>query len=187
MVVLPNKIYTRRLLLRQIEEKDLPIFVEWSNSETAYGKYLTPERLDAERGLRHLQTGRLWNDQSRVYIIELLDGTPIGTIRYWLRSENKEIAVMALKIAREDLRRLGYGTEAQKYLIIFLFDRLDFTAVDMYTDIDNQAQERCLQKLGFEKLHSLQYDDHHINRTGHLFRLSKDQYQKTVLYQYHYE
>jgi len=187
MTIFGNKICTRRLLLRKIEEKNLAKIVEWSHSEEAYGEYLTPECISHEDGSRHLETGLFWNDKSRTFIIELHDGTPIGTIHYWLRSENKAIAVVALKIARLDLRKQGYGTEAQKYLIIQLFERAGLDAVEMYTDIDNHAQQRCLRKLGFALIDSLQYEDQDVKRTGHLFRLTSEAYKNVPLYQYHYE
>ena len=52
---------------------------------------------------------------------------------------------MALKISEPEMRNKGYGTEAQKYAIIQLFTRMKLQRVEMYTDIDNQSQQRCLQ------------------------------------------
>jgi RimJ/RimL family protein N-acetyltransferase len=57
----------------------------------------------------------------------------------------------------------------------------------MHTDINNSAQQRCLQKLGFEHIESLIYDDQQKKRTGHLFRLTAEQYHSHPVYQFHYE
>jgi RimJ/RimL family protein N-acetyltransferase len=59
--------------------------------------------------------------------------------------------------------------------------------VEMYTDINNKAQQRCLQKLGFQLVQSLGYDDHQVHRLGHLYRLGNEQYQLHPVYQYVYE
>lgn len=188
MQFLEDRVFTRRLRLRKIEEDDLPLIIEWSSSDKAYGEYLTPERLTAEQGLNNLKTGRFWNEQSRAYLIELLDdGTPIGTIHCWSLPENRKTVGMALKIAKPALRRQGYGTEAQKYLIMHLFERMGLEAVEMYTDIRNAAQQRCLQKLGFTLIDSLCYEDQHVWRTGNLYRLSLEEYRRLPLYQYFYE
>lgn len=182
-----DKIFTRRLVLRKIEADDLPLHVAWSYSPEACGKYLSTERLQPEEARLNFEAGLLWNDQSRTFFITLRDGTPIGTILYWLRPEKKDTAVMALKIALPFLRDKGYGTEAQKFLIMYLFERMGLAAVEAYTDIGNRPQQRCLIKLGFELHASLQYDDQHIKRTGMLYRLTFDRYKGISLYRFHYE
>ncbi|MEA1921851.1 MAG: GNAT family N-acetyltransferase [Pseudomonadota bacterium] len=188
MNILTDKIFTRRLLLRKTAEADLPLLVEWSNCVEIYGDFLTPEQMTIEEGKRNFAAGLFWNGQSRTFIIELQhEGIPIGTIHYWLRSENREVAIVALKIARLDLRNQGYGTEAQKFLIMHLFEKMMLKAIEMYTDIDNLSQQRCLKKLGFKLVDSLQYEDQQINRTGHLFRLTLEDYKQVPLYKFHYE
>jgi RimJ/RimL family protein N-acetyltransferase len=182
-----DKILTPRLKLRRIVESDLPLFVAWSHSETAHGKYLTPDRIDEQKGLGHIVSGAFWNDENRVFLIELRDERPIGTLHYWLRSEQKGCAVMALKISEFEMRNKGYGTEAQKYAIMQLFTRMKLQRVEMYTDINNRAQQRCLHKLGFELIDSLHYDDHRVQRVGHLYRIDAATFFKTPIYQYHYE
>jgi RimJ/RimL family protein N-acetyltransferase len=188
-MIFGDKILTPRLKLRRIVEQDLPLFVAWSNSETAHGSYLTPDRIDEQKGMEGIVSGAYWNDENRVFLIELKNEKPlgIGTLHYWLRSEQKSCAVMALKISELAMRNQGYGTEAQKYAIIQLFTRMKIQRVEMYTDIDNYAQQRCLNKLGFKLIDSLHYDDHRIQRVGHLFRLDAVTFSQTSIYQYHYE
>lgn len=182
-----DKILTPRLKLRRIEESDLALFVSWSQSEAAHGKYLTPDRIDEQNGLGLIASGALWNQENKVFLIEIKDEKPIGTLHYWLRSERKDCAVMALKISDPDMRNKGYGTEAQKYTIMQLFTRMKLQSVEMYTDINNQPQQRCLNKLGFELVESLHYDDRRVQRVGHLFRIDAATFSKTPIYQYHYE
>ena len=115
------------------------------------------------------------------------DGTPIGTVQYWIRAEEPDTAVMAIKIARPEERCKGYGVEAQKYLVLFLFSRLSIHRVDMYTDVNNAAQQRCLQKLGFSQVQALPYADHQVQRLGYLYRLGRQQFVNQPIYQHHYE
>lgn len=179
---------TPRLRLRKVEEGDLDQLIAWSNSAEAYGAYLTPERLDERQGWAAYESGALWNEEHKLFIIELKENwQPIGTLHYWLRSEKKNCAVMALKITEQDWRNKGYGTEAQKYAIAQLFNRLKLDRVEMYTDINNGAQQRCLRKLGFELVESLCYDDREIKRVGHLYRIDSRSFATTPMYHYHYE
>ena len=186
-MIFGDKILTPRLKLRRIVESDLPLLVAWSHSEIAHGKYLTPDRIDERTGLAHIVSGAFWNDENRVFLIELRDERPIGTLHYWLRSGQKDCAVMALKISEQEMRNNGFGTEAQKYAIIHLFTRMKILCVEMYTDINNRAQQRCLQKLGFELIDSLNYDDRRVPRVGHLYRINASVFSNTPIYKYHYE
>jgi RimJ/RimL family protein N-acetyltransferase len=188
MILFGDKIMTPRLCLRKVEQEDLPYIVAWSSSREAYGEYLTPEQQCTEKYLAELKSGSLWSEQSKTFVVEVKDeGMPIGTIHYWLRPEKSSRAVIALKVAIPSYRCKGYGTEAQKYLIIHLFQKMQLEGIEMYTDIGNAAQQRCLQKLGFDLAESLQYEDAQIKRTGHLFRLDAKQYMQTSIYHYFYE
>ncbi|WP_231714154.1 GNAT family N-acetyltransferase [Desulfosarcina ovata] len=186
--VFGDAIYTCRLQLRRIRETDLPLLLTWSNCQEAFGPYLTPERQNAERLKEQFATNLFWNRHDKTLLIETRNPVrPIGTIHYWLKSDQLGGAVVAVKIATAEQRGCGYGTEAQKFLIIQLFDQVGVTQVEMYTDIDNKAQQRCLAKLGFSVDRSLTYDDHGVKRTGHLYRLTRKAFQRTAIYRYHYE
>lgn len=186
-MIFGDKIMTPRLRLRRLMEQDLPLFVSWSNSDIAHGEYLSPDRIDTREGREIIAGDACWQEQNRIFLIEQKDVGPIGTLRYWLRPERRSCAVMAIKISDPGQRNKGYGTEAQKYLIIHLFMRVKVASVEMYTDINNRSQQRCLTKLGFELLETLNYDDHNVKRVGHLFRLDAATFSNSLVYQYHYE
>lgn len=183
-----DTLYTRRLALSKIQETDIPTIVAWSKSKTACSPYLTPERYDAEQMRNQIASNIFWNDKEKLFLVKTKeDGRPIGTAHYWQPAGSGDTVFMALKIAVPEERDKGYGTEIQKFLIIYILDRLPVTSIEMYTDVNNTAQQRCLSKLGFELIESLTYDDRHEKRTGHLFRLTAEKYQTHPIYQFHYE
>jgi len=183
-----DKLFTRRLILRKIQEQDLPVVVAWSQSETACGAYLTPGKHDVEQMRQQIQSGIFWSDMEKMFLVELkAEGVPVGTAHYWQAPGRQSTIAMALKVAIPEERGKGYGTEIQKFLIMYIFDQLPIEAVEMHTDVNNTAQQRCLQKLGFELIESLVYDDQQKKRTGHLFRLTAKQYHSHPIYQFHYE
>ncbi len=187
MTLYGESIYTPRLRLRKISADDLEMLVAWSNCTRANGPFLTPDKLTIETGRQKIESGVLWSEKNKTFLVERRDGTGVGTITYWLRSEKQHCAVIKVKIALPEERGKGYGTEAQKYLILNLFERLKVGEVEMYTDINNKAQQRCLHKLGFELVDSLTYDDHQVPRLGYLYRLPIARYQSQPIYHYHYE
>ena len=186
MTIFGNKIFTIRLLLRRLEAQDAQLLARWSNDPLAYGSYLTPEKHSPEELELQINSGMLWTKRNKTFLIELREGIPLGTIQYWMRPEDPNTAVMALKVANAEMRGKGYGTEAQKYLISFLFDRLNLRRVEMYTDVNNLAQQRCLQKLGFELLQALPYSDQQVRRLGYLYRLGWERFVNEPIYRYHY-
>lgn len=186
MTIFGDRIFTIRLQLRRIETEDLALLAEWSNDPQTYGDYLTPENQSIEQLSVQLQVGVLWTECNKTFLIELRDGMPIGSIHYWIRPEEPGTAVIAVRIARPELRSKGYGTEVQKYLILFLFNRLNIRRVEMYTDVNNIAQQRCLQKLGFELTQALPYADQQVQRIGYLYRLCRKRFGHQPIYHHHY-
>ncbi|MBU0960687.1 MAG: GNAT family N-acetyltransferase [Proteobacteria bacterium] len=183
-----DKLFTRRLALAKIRESDIPTIVTWSQSETACGSYLTPESYNVEQMRAQIRSGVFWKDLEKMFLVELKEeGRPIGTAHYWKATGGRNTIAMALKVAIPEERCKGYGTEIQKFLIMYILEQLQVEAVEMYTDINNTAQQRCLNKLGFELVESLVYEDQGERRTGHLFRLTFQQYKSHPIYQFHYE
>lgn len=183
-----ERLMTPRLILRRPTMEDVERFLAWSHSQMAHGEYLTPERVDPEAAQDVLCGAASWQPGRRLFVVEeKAGGAAIGTLRYWLRPERPGCVVMAIKIAEPGRRGLGYGTEAQKYVIMHLFTKEKVAAVEMYTDINNRPQQRCLAKLGFTLVESLAYDDHQVQRVGHLFRLEGPAFASHPIYRYHYE
>ena len=187
MTLFNETIFTPRLKIRKMRKNDIPILVKWSNQKEAFGDYLTPQSMSEETCRERLKSGMLWTEKNKCFMIESGDDLPIGTSHYWLRPGREECAVAQIKIAEPDERGKGFGTEAQKYLIINLFERAKVTEIEMYTDINNKAQQRCLAKLGFELIESLSYEDQQVIRMGHLYRLGSSKYEQYPVYKYHYE
>ena len=187
MLPISDKMYSNRLLLRRLAKEDLNTLLRWSHCADAYGDFLSPEMLDEHEMEQKYDSGTFWNNHEKLFFIEKKDQKPLGTIHYWMPADKIDTAVMALKIAEPHERNKGYGTEAQKSMIIYLFEKMKVHFIEMYTDLDNLAQQRCLRKLGFKLVETLTYDDREIRRTGNLYRLSLAQYNQQPIYRYHYE
>ena len=187
VIPISNKIFSNRLLLRKLECNDLQILLNWSSNADAYGDFLSPEFFEKEDIEQKYASGFFWNYGEKFFLIEKKDGQAIGTLHYWIPVDKTDTAVAAVKIAEPTERNKGYGTEAQKSLIIYLFEKVKIKFVEMYTDLDNLAQHRCLQKLGFSMIETLTYDDRGISRTGNLFRINNSQFSHHPIYRYHYE
>lgn len=108
---------------------------------------------DVERGLRgqFLENG-LVDDALGSLVVELHDGTAIGEVSWrterWGPSERSRCPAFGIALL-PDHRGHGYGTEAQRLLIDFLFERdPDLHRVQTDTAVDNHAEQRSLTKAG---------------------------------------
>ncbi len=177
-----NTFYSLRLILKRIEKEDLNDIYKWSNSAESYGHYLSPEKNSFEKIKKQLSKEYFWNNNSKTFIIKLRDTGSIGTIHYWLKSDDKSTAVVSIKIAVKELRGQGLGYEAQKAMVIYLFTRESVKQIEMYTDLDNIPEQKCLKKLSFEFIESLHYQDHGIIRQGNLYRITKNTFKDSIIY-----
>ena len=182
-----GKIFSKRLVLRKIQKKDLAIISDWTLTGEAYGKYLTQENINFQECENKFQNNFFWNKHSKTYIITLKNNLPIGTIHYWLKSTNENCAIVQIKISIPSMRNNGYGTETQKALINNLFMNSKINMVEMSTDIDNIPEQRCLIKLGFNLNETTEYKDNNITRIGNVYTLSKEKHKTLAIYKYHYE
>ncbi|MCP4678498.1 MAG: GNAT family N-acetyltransferase [Deltaproteobacteria bacterium] len=183
-----NELYSQSLILRKVREHDLPFLELWSNSKDAHGEYLTPECMSLGELKEKHKSDFFWNDDSKLYLIVNKDNSlPIGTIQYWRKRGTPNLACVAVKIASPAERRKGFGTEAQKVLIRHLFVVGGFAEIEMHTDIDNVAQQKCLKKLGFEFISSKNFSDHGVKRLGNLYRLDRKQYDSAPEFIYYYD
>jgi len=175
-------IFTKRLCLRKIEEEDLELISAWSCSKAAHGEYLSPGNHTYQDCYDRWQNATYWNDHSKTLIIELKEKKqPLGTIRYWLKANDHSTAMVALKIAEPAFRGQGFGTEAQRGIVHFLFVRNHYSAVEMFTDIDNVPEQRCLAKLGFTLADLQTYEDQKVQRQGRVYRLIRSEFNNRLL------
>lgn len=182
--MLGKHIFTKRLRLRKIEKEDLQQISDWSSSRIAYGEYLTPENHSVEECLDRWANNSYWNEQSKTLIIEHKEQhKPLGTIRFWQKQNDRRTALVALKIAEYEYRGQGFGTEAQLGLIHYLFTQKQYQAVEMFTDLDNVPEQRCLTKLGFTLIDIQTYEDQKVQRQGRLYRLTQLEYNQQQGYQ----
>ncbi len=179
-----ERIFSARLILARVKEDDGPLVVKWSSSPEANGRYLTADKISMSEWRSRLKSNFYWSEHAKTYTIALKNGPLIGLIRYWQKGTDKTTALVTIKIALPDYRNKGYGAEAQNILVKKLFDYFGFHNVEMYTDINNLAEQKCLAKLGFRFVSAQLYNDHGVERTGKLYRLTRVDYEKSGIYNY---
>ncbi|MFN8412981.1 MAG: GNAT family N-acetyltransferase [Anaerolineales bacterium] len=145
----------KRLILRSFKESDLESFLEYRNDAevSRYQGWSVPYA--REQGLRFLAEMKdveaPKQGQWLQLAIELKNtGEMIGDVGAQIKHEDARQAVIGFTVVSSHWRN-GYGVEAIRCLLEFLFDDLDLHRVTADCDVENVASYRTLEKLGFRR------------------------------------
>ena len=136
--------------LRAVEESDLPLLVRWMNDPEVRHWLHHSDRPDATvesvRGRFGLTEERFPN---LVWLIETLEGRPVGHLALLQVDPHHKRAELAISIGEKDCWSRGYGTDAIRAVLHHGFEDLRLRRIDLHTDADNARGIRCYEKCGF--------------------------------------
>jgi RimJ/RimL family protein N-acetyltransferase len=132
--------------LRVMEKNDLPLFAEYENDPKFWGELavyplLQKSKADQEKEYDKRSPEENW------FFIEKKDGTKVGAAFHFLDGRMLEIGY-ALVLGE---RRKGYGTEAAKIIVDYLFLSKEIVRIQAHTDVRNTVSQKVLRKIGFKK------------------------------------
>ncbi len=138
------------VLLRPRVDEDLALFARWhGNPDVRHWLHMseTPtQTLELERQRWHVAR----NDPTRLsFVIETLDGVPIGNIVLIGVDPVHRRAELGIAIGEKGDWGRGYGTDAIRVILRFAFEVLNLRRVELITDIDNERGIRAYEKCGF--------------------------------------
>jgi RimJ/RimL family protein N-acetyltransferase len=85
------------------------------------------------------------------WIIETLEGYPMGNVSLIGIDLAHGRAELGIGIGEQDYWGRGYGTDAIRVLLRFVFRNLGLRRITLVTDIDNERGIRCYEKAGFRR------------------------------------
>jgi RimJ/RimL family protein N-acetyltransferase len=136
----------KKVNLKTMEKEDLPLFWTWFNDPEVFGEFNPLHQACKEEIERLLVSPLEW----RGFLIEKKDGGKVGFIAhfYVLHPVGKQLEVGYSLIPSE--RGKGYGTEALKIMVDYLFLSHEAVRIQAQTDTRNAISQKVLQKAGFK-------------------------------------
>lgn len=135
-----------KITLREFVKSDMPKLLEWASNPVIV-KYNGIPATDSETMYKGLMNriieGRI------VFIIEVVE-RPIGSIYIDIDEKNKK-AEFHIIIGEDDCRGKGYGTEATKLSLDYVFNELKLNKVFLEVLDFNIPAINLYEKLGFKK------------------------------------
>jgi RimJ/RimL family protein N-acetyltransferase len=144
--------------LRVMQNNDIDWLISMSADRELVGEHSWSGPLDDEQRRSRVDemNEELEHDQPTQrggrLIVERASGEPIGDVSWrterWGPSVESSCPAIGIALLPQ-FRGRGYGTEAQRLLVRFLFETFPINRVQSDTAIDNPAEQRSLEKVGF--------------------------------------
>ncbi|BCB75529.1 GNAT family protein [Phytohabitans flavus] len=139
-----------RVVLRPATAEDFWLFERQAVEPDAGGTFNWSGFRDVRATRRRFdENGLITPDGGCLIVVH--DSTVVGTVGWGRVSYGADtwwcwnIGISLLP----EYRGKGVGTVAQKHLVAYLFDTGPVQRVEAYTDVDNMAEQRALEKAGF--------------------------------------
>jgi RimJ/RimL family protein N-acetyltransferase len=143
----------RLVRLRDVTLEDADLLDRWNSELDVDGFNDFGPRDPLPRDV--LAKGPLRNERNGTLIVErAADGIPLGTVSWHAVTYGPPPKSLAWNIGIELLpaaRGHGFGSEAQRLLADYLFATTDVNRVEASTDVENVAEQRALEKAGFQR------------------------------------
>lgn len=141
----------QKVRLRGITEEDLPKATEYMNDPEVILNLNTsiPYPLTLDREKKWYET-QIDSKDTYNFAIETLDeGLYIGGCGINRLDLKNGVAVIGIFIGHKDYRGKGYGTDAMKVLLDFIFNQINVNKVQLYVFAFNERAIKSYKKCGF--------------------------------------
>ena len=141
--------------LRIVEKEDLPQLVEWFNKPEVFGEYNPLRQVSRTETEKQYEKG---NSEEQEFFIEKKDGSKVGYICHFLvkHPAGKHLEIGYFLLPNE--RGKGYGTEALKTMVDYLFLSKEVVRIQVQTDVRNVVSQKVMEKVGFKREGTLRKD-----------------------------
>jgi RimJ/RimL family protein N-acetyltransferase len=138
-----------RVHLRAIEPADYPLLHRWLNAPDVMLYWGRPGNTQSLAEIAEDEDRQARRGNSRKYIIETTDGRPIGEIDYYDLDLIARSVWTSILIGEPEFWGGGYGTDAMRTLLLYLFRELGVHRVVLTTHETNTRARRSYEKNGF--------------------------------------
>jgi RimJ/RimL family protein N-acetyltransferase len=134
-----------RILLRPVEDSDVPSIRRWMNHPEVW------RNMDYERpfSLEDVREDVRRSREEGVPLTIVVDGRPIGRIGLNQFSRRDRMASLYLYIGEPEFWGSGYARESVRTLLSYAFDRYDLWQVELWLLGDNERAHRVYEACGF--------------------------------------
>jgi RimJ/RimL family protein N-acetyltransferase len=144
-------IRSRKTILRPLLEADLPTLLMWANDPDLqqYFSVHLPKMEDTEKRWLEKMSRQMEDMEGFVFMVETLEGTPIGTMALHSINWQHRFATTGAAIVSKDHRGQGYGSTTKMHLLNFAFNDLNMNRVNSRVLATNPRSIRYSERCGY--------------------------------------
>lgn len=140
-----------QLRLRPVAEDDLPVIERLTGDPEAAGEHNWQGWFDPALWRRRWEETRLLTDAGGALMVERAEER-LGFVSWRRQPTTRTSFCWNIGVGMlPEVRGLGYGTEAQRLLVDYLFAHTQVNRVEATTEIGNTAEQWALSKAGFTR------------------------------------
>lgn len=137
--------------LRPVAESDLPVIYRLTNDPDATGETEWYGWQDRWRYTRRWEQNGLLDDDGGMLMVQR-DDEVLGFVAWSKHVTGRTSFCWSVGIAMlPQARGRGYGTDAQRQLVRYLFAHSQVNRIEASTNVTNLAEQRALEKAGFAR------------------------------------
>lgn len=138
-----------RIELRAVEVADYALLWRWLNNPEVMQYWGRPGNTVSLPQVARDEEALAARDSSYKYIIQTRDAEPIGQIDYYDLDWRQRSAWTSIMIGDSEYWSGGYGTDAMRTLLRYLFEQLALHRVTLTVHESNTRAQRSYEKNGF--------------------------------------
>lgn len=138
-----------RVDLRAVESYDIPVLTRWLNDADVMLYWGRPGNTVSQVEVEAQERVNAARGNSRKYIIQTKAGEAIGQIDYYDLDWQNRSAWTSIMVGEKEYWSGGYGTDAMRTLLGYLFHQLGLHRVVLTVHASNVRAQRSYAKNGF--------------------------------------
>lgn len=153
--------------LRAVEPSDFALLRDWLNDPDVMVYWGRPGNTVSLAEVAQYEGQQAARGNSRKYIVETYEGKPIGQVDYYDLDWQARSAWVSILIADTQFWGGGFGTDAMRTLLRYLFEQMGLHRVTLTAHETNERAIRSYEKNGFLREGTLRdwafYDGRWVN------------------------
>jgi RimJ/RimL family protein N-acetyltransferase len=180
----------KKIILRLAEKADVSQLQQWLNDVKFAGDYQNfPVQTSYAQLEKRVTEQKNYENEWVDFIIEKKDGTRIGWATHYISAPNFGWTEIGFAII-PNARNRGYGTEAAKILVDYLFLTREIVRIQAVVDARNAASRLVVEKAGFRKEGTLRSSLWNANgewADGHIYSILREDWEEPKILAKHFK
>lgn len=139
----------KKVNLRLFKEEDLDEYLEAINKYAEIGEFWPAYLMSETHVKKDFKNDGIWEEHRGRMLIEDKEKNKVGSIEFFKGIPYSEGYEIGYNIYKSEERGKGYGSEALKLFVDYMFNLRQLNRFQLTADVENIASQKVAEKNGF--------------------------------------